>query len=290
MSRKHVGVFVVSVMVGCADGGSEDGGACRDNGTVGCPCVAGGLCLAGLVCNAGVCLPPGGGEEDQGETGDSGGMDGDDGKPIADMGAEEDSGSAMGSCEGACGGQGSGDCYCDPSCVGLGDCCEDYAEACPGQCLSNSDCAADEVCSASSQNCESAYGWTYEVWISYWADYGDVCWDAGDCVGADPFYSIVLGGQLVFVSDVVDDSGIAEWYEGGVMVIDASTTLYITMEDEDISVHDWILDWGELNGQGGFTAPTVQTLHQGYVVEDCWQSPHAAGTGCYELEVRFVAL
>jgi hypothetical protein len=285
MSYKHVGIFVVSVAIGCASAGSDDGGACEDNGLVGCPCIAGGLCLAGLVCDAGVCLPPGGGEEDPGETG----MDGDDGKPIADMGAEDDTGPTMGSCEGLCGSQGSGECWCDPSCIGLGDCCDDYAQACPGQCLSNGDCASDEVCSAGSQSCESAYGWTYDVWLSYWADYADVCWDVGECAAPDPFYSIVLGGQVVFVSAVNDDTLIAEWYDPASILIDGSTTLYFSMEDEDISVHDWILDWGELNGQGVFTAPSLETLHRGYVVEDCWEAPLAAGTGCYELEIRFVA-
>lgn len=33
-------------------------------------------------------------------------------------------------CEGACGGKSSGECWCDSRCTGLGDCCEDYAEVC----------------------------------------------------------------------------------------------------------------------------------------------------------------
>lgn len=263
---------------------------CTDNGLAGCPCIAGGLCVQGLICYEGVCLPPGGGDDGGDEASD---MDGDDGKPIPDMGGggdgESESGEPAGSCVGACGGQGSGDCWCDPSCLGFGDCCEDYEEACPGQCLSNSDCASDEVCSASMQTCESAYGWSYDVWVSRWADLADVCWDVGGCASPDPFYQILLGGQSVFVSTAVDDSLVAEWSEPASLVIDGSATLYVRMWDEDISDHDWILDWGELNGQGVFAAPSVDTLHQGFVSEGCWESPWAAGEGCYELDIRFVA-
>ena len=155
--------------------------------------------------------------------------------------------------------------------------------------MSNADCAADEVCSASSQSCESAYGWAYDVWVSYWADQADVCWDGDSCTGADPFYEIVLGGQTVFTSSVVDDTGVASWSTPASLVLDGTATLFIKMWDEDISIHDWILDWGELNGQGVFAAPSVATLHAGYVLEECWEAPNAAGSGCYELEIRFVA-
>jgi hypothetical protein len=273
-----------SILLACAGsaGDGDGGGVCPDNGVAGCPCIDGGLCLLGLVCYDGLCLPPGG---EPGETGTDAGS----GKPIVDMGGGDESGMPGGSCEGTCGGQGSGDCWCDPSCVGLGDCCEDYEQACPGQCLSNTDCAADEVCSSSLQTCEGAYGWTYGVWVSSWSDYADVCWDVGDCAGPDPFYSLVLGGQTLFVSTSQADTLMAMWSEPAVMQIDGTATLFVRMWDEDISDHDWILDWGELDQQGVFVAPSTATLHQGYVIEECWEAPYAAGSGCYEIELRFVA-
>lgn len=49
----------------------------------------------------------------------------------SDSGDEPDP-PAAGSCSGACGGQGSGDCYCDGECSTNGDCCSDYAAQCGG--------------------------------------------------------------------------------------------------------------------------------------------------------------
>jgi hypothetical protein len=35
------------------------------------------------------------------------------------------------SCDGQCGGQAPGGCFCDDLCTGYGDCCSDFASACP---------------------------------------------------------------------------------------------------------------------------------------------------------------
>ena len=37
-----------------------------------------------------------------------------------------------GSCYDECG-YNDGTCWCDAGCVNIGDCCEDFAETCPGQ-------------------------------------------------------------------------------------------------------------------------------------------------------------
>lgn len=42
----------------------------------------------------------------------------------------EDCGSRTGSCDGSCGDQGSGDCFCDDACAWYGDCCPDKQSIC----------------------------------------------------------------------------------------------------------------------------------------------------------------
>jgi len=58
-----------------------------------------------------------------------------------------------GSCEGSCGTYSADGCYCDPACVGWGDCCEDFAQVCEGdpqewscgvKCESADDCNPNE--------------------------------------------------------------------------------------------------------------------------------------------------
>ncbi len=57
------------------------------------------------------------------------------------------------SCEGSCGGIAPAGCWCDASCVQIGDCCEDYAEECnPVSCFGScgaqapGDCWCDAAC------------------------------------------------------------------------------------------------------------------------------------------------
>jgi hypothetical protein len=53
----------------------------------------------------------------------------------------------VGSCEGACGGPSSGNCWCDDACEDFGDCCQDKVDVCeePGGCPGENPagCAAD---------------------------------------------------------------------------------------------------------------------------------------------------
>ena len=55
-----------------------------------------------------------------------------DAEDSGDGGDTGDTPPAGGSCSGACGGQGSGECFCDDQCVTSGDCCSDYAAQCDG--------------------------------------------------------------------------------------------------------------------------------------------------------------
>lgn len=62
-----------------------------------------------------------------------------------------------GSCAGACGGEGSGTCFCDDSCFSFGDCCADVCDVCsatltgcggppPEGCTADDDCTGTDVC------------------------------------------------------------------------------------------------------------------------------------------------
>jgi len=61
-------------------------------------------------------------------------------------------------CDGACGGTPNGTCFCDASCVGLGDCCSDACLTC-GQCTCDAACGAalcgDDGCGGSCGTCQS---------------------------------------------------------------------------------------------------------------------------------------
>ncbi|MEZ4264938.1 MAG: Ig-like domain-containing protein [Myxococcota bacterium] len=68
-------------------------------------------------------------------------------------------------CQGACGGQSAGDCYCDDECFGFGDCCSDVCDFCsseaPGECGScTPDClgkdCGDDGCGGSCGGCGAA--------------------------------------------------------------------------------------------------------------------------------------
>lgn len=282
-----------ATLAACNEDGGADAGDC-ESGLQGCACISGGLCVAGLFCEEGICQPEPGADTQSNDEAVDDDVDGDDGKPIPDQGdgdtseSESEGGTSDGTCVDHCGGVGSdGVCYCDTSCMDLGDCCPDYASACPGQCLSNSDCAPDEVCSSSGQTCLPAYGTFYRIWVEEWTDLADVCWDADSCADADPFYSINLGGFYEFTSVSFADTGTATWWsDPASLQIDGNQSLYIYMEDEDISIHDWILTWGPKNGQGQYIAPPVGMLHDGFAYDDCWEG---AGEGCYVVHVRFVA-
>lgn len=50
------------------------------------------------------------------------------------------------SCEGSCGGQAAGGCWCDDACAGYGDCCEDIDAVCSGTPCGDEVCGGDEVC------------------------------------------------------------------------------------------------------------------------------------------------
>ena len=56
-----------------------------------------------------------------------------------------------GSCVGACGADSEDGCYCDPSCIGWGDCCEDFAQVCPGEAAGEWTC--DTPCTVAGDNC-----------------------------------------------------------------------------------------------------------------------------------------
>lgn len=253
---------------------AADTGSCPDNGLAGCPCIEGGLCVAGAVCIDGIC------EAEQGATGPEGDTEKD---PVQTTGADSTGGGAMGSCEGQCGNVPEEGCACDPVCTQFGDCCDDFEMACPGACIANDDCAASEVCSASSFSCVPAYGHTYGVVVESWTDYSDVCWDFDSCYDADPFYRIVNCGETVFTSSTIDNTSFASWTtEAEVQVVD-DCAFSITMRDEDISEHDFILTWCMTNESGQCWILPEDILHDGFW-SGTWEG---AGTGGYGLEIRF---
>jgi hypothetical protein len=59
------------------------------------------------------------------------------------------------SCNGFCGGQAPGGCWCDDQCALYGDCCPDKATACDTQsgCKTDADCAADQFCKLGDGQC-----------------------------------------------------------------------------------------------------------------------------------------
>lgn len=255
-------------------------GMCEDNGIEDCPCIDGQLCVAGLLCIDGYCQP---------ELGDESGTDGDDGKPPPDMpaGDGDGDGDGDGTCQGSCGGLSSdGECWCDPTCVSFGDCCADYEAACPGQCLVNDDCADHEVCSAGSFSCVPAYGHSYRVLVTKWCDYADVCWDVDEC-WADVYYVINQAGQSIFASSTKDDAqNCVGWSNEKVVTITDDQVFFVQFYDEDgIGSPDPTNYWCDKNGQNQCWVVTEDTLHEGSV-SGCLPG---AGTGCYEVEIRFTA-
>ena len=255
---------------------ATDTGACSDNGLVGCPCIEGGLCVAGALCVDGVCeAQEGDTDEPEGET---------EKDPVQTTGADSTGGGGdLGSCEGQCGAVLEDGCACDPVCTQFGDCCDDYEVACPGACSGNDECAATEVCSSASFSCVPAYGHTYGVVVESWIDYSDVCWDFDSCYNADPFYRIVNCGETVFTSSTVDNTGSASWStEAEVQIVD-DCAFSITIRDEDISEHDFILTWCIDNGSGQCWVLPEDILHDGFWA-GTWEG---AGSGGYGLVIRF---
>ncbi|MBV1857250.1 MAG: hypothetical protein KUG77_02485 [Nannocystaceae bacterium] len=113
------------------------------------------------------------GSSDGGDSGDS------------DSGDEPEPPGAS-SCSGACGGQGSGGCYCDAGCSAKGDCCSDYAAQCGGSRDSGDEPEPDPPAGGS---CVDACGG---------AGSGDcycdgTCVDSGDCC-ADYDVQCGIGG------------------------------------------------------------------------------------------------
>ena len=249
-------------------------GTCPDAGVVGCPCIDGGLCVGGAVCEDGVCVP-----EDGGDTGGTTGT-----KTPPDVGGDTGgtTGGPTGSCAGRCGSP-DAPCACDPVCVEYGDCCPDYETACPGQCIGNDECAPDEVCSSGTQTCVPAYGHTYGIVVSYWFDGTDKCWDFGACASPDPFYYINYCGGTVFTSVTKKNTIEASWSTEAEITVTNDCVFSLTMKDEDISAHDWILTWCEKNASDQCWVLPEDLLHAG-VWSGTWSG---AGNGDYELEIRF---
>lgn len=152
-----------------------------------------------------------------------GAEEGDTEKPPLDTG---DSGGDPGSCVGNCGAAVphlGGLCLCDPSCAVNDACCSDYAEACPGGCLYNQDCADDEVCSVG-QECVPAWGRTYQVYVDVWRDHSTTCWDTLDCL-ADVYWFMYYGGELVYSSAQQDNVSEASWPDPGSIIVDSDNEL-----------------------------------------------------------------
>ena len=283
--RPYMPWIFAAALVGCQSDNepfveATGGPACPNPGVAGCPCIEGGLCVAGALCEDGLCVPePGGTTGGAGTTGPKTPPDMGDGSTSGGTGAPE------GTCVGRCGDL-LGPCACDPVCVEFGDCCPDYEDACPGQCVSNGECLAGQVCSSSTQTCVPATGHTYGVVVTHWADFTDVCWDFGACYSPDPFYTIDYCGQRVFTSSTQFDTAQASWSTEAEITITDDCVFTLTMTDEDISVDDWILTWCMRDDNGQCWAIPGSVLHDGIWTGD-WDG---AGDGVYELEIRFRAL
>lgn len=133
-------------------GGEAPGGNCFCDST----CAEYGDCCGdyNAVCD---------GSSDSGDSGDG------------DSGDEPDP-PAAGSCSSACGGQGSGDCYCDAECSSNGDCCSDYAAQCGGS-GDSGDEPDPEPDPPAGGSCEDACGGAGSG--ECYCD--DTCVDNGDC-------------------------------------------------------------------------------------------------------------
>jgi hypothetical protein len=83
-----------------------------------------------------------------------------------------------GSCAGACGAEGSGNCFCDESCFAFGDCCEDVCDVCSAdldgcgdppppppeeECVVDGDCVGTDICVANT--CVPAAATGYDVTV-----------------------------------------------------------------------------------------------------------------------------
>jgi hypothetical protein len=184
-----------------------------------------------------------------------------------------DDGGQPGSCEGVCGESAphlGGTCYCDPSCGLADDCCPDYEAACGGQCALNEHCADDEVCTSSTQECVEASLQTYDLTVVEWTDYTPNCWDAlsGDCL-ADVFYEVRYGGELIFSSDVVDETVSASWDEPVVIALQPDDALVVRFYDWDaVTANDFTNSVCFTNPDGECGPVPTESLHAGGAVWD----------------------
>jgi hypothetical protein len=140
-------------------------------------------------------------------------------------------------CQGACGQQSAGDCYCDAACFGFGDCCADVCDFCsaeaPGECggctpdCLGKDCG-DDGCGGSCGGCEP--GSTCDPdglceCVPQCEDLecgSDGC--GGSCGTCAPGSSCDAGGQCV-VNGVFDG-----FYEGDIFGTIAAPTFGITID------------------------------------------------------------
>lgn len=88
-------------------------------------------------------------------------------QPEPDPEPEPEPGSDANSCEGACGGQAAGGCWCDDQCTKYGDCCGDVVAACDPQ----------NSCAGSCGGQAAGGCWCDDLC----SQYGDCCSDVGVC-------------------------------------------------------------------------------------------------------------
>lgn len=301
MKRRHaITLALVLVLLGCPsnDDGDQNTLATTASDTGGCPpgtetcaCLPGGVCNGDLICASQLCVDFGGSSgADDGETDktESGGVD------TSSGGGEP--GSCVGHCDdGEMVPHFGGVCFCEPSCKGqdgeASTCCPDYEQACPGDCLFNDECSADEVCN-SAQTCVPAWGQQYEVCVTYWRDHTSTCWDFDDCY-ADVYFKMSYGGEAVLVSETHDDVTETSWDDCAIFEINSdiddgtqSNEVWATFfyDEDGIGSPDATNHICEPNGTGGCTFIPLDYLRWGTVY---WT---ASADVPFDVTVRFLAL
>ena len=151
-------------------------------------------------------------------------------------------------------------------------------------CVTNADCAADEVCSYGSGGCVDADGWTYDLYIDRWIDSSPDCWDslAGDCL-AEAYFKVYVNGTELFDGPYAPETADTSWLESATITIPTDVSFVVSFYDYDsLSADDFMHRWCFENSSGSCWAVPLEVLHAG-----SWAG-YADDNDYFWVEARFV--
>lgn len=135
----------------------------------------------------------------------------------------------VGSCQGHCGGKSEGNCWCDDSCTGYGDCCADVDI-----------CTSDPICGDEGHEYNYAFSESDHGWKEIFADYPEG-WETQMELEADykqsPEYT--ESGMALFISGYNNSDDVFMGYKKLVEGLKPNTLYELSIHIELLSKYEW---------------------------------------------------